>query len=251
MRNMAVRAPLWKVVALLLLVPGCTCISDCKYELDQKIRTANAWSAFDAGGCVSCDYKSGWKAGYYDVITGGTGCPPVIAPKKYWKPPVFFEHDPGKRNDWYCGFQDGAACAKCEPDHHYLSTFLPCQNPVTVSHHQHVPADAPPQQFPIQHLSPDLVPTEPMPLETTEPVPVSPETQSKPESTPKPMPGAKPAYDQDPAPGDAVPQNPAIPDKAPQALSFPFQSPVAHQDYSSESTFVERLVTNAASVRGH
>jgi hypothetical protein len=250
MRNMAVRAPLWKVVALFLLVPGCTCISDCKYELDQKIRTANAWSTFDPGGCVSCDYKSGWKAGYYDVITGGPGCPPVIAPKKYWKTPVFCEHDPSKRNDWYCGFQDGAACAKCEPDHHYLEAFLPCQDAVTVSHFQHVPA-APPQQFPIQHLSPDMVPAEPIPLQSTEPAPVSPETQSKPESTPKPMPSIDPGYDQDPAPGDAAPINPPIPEKVPQALSLPFQSPVADQDYSSESTFVERLVTNAASVRGH
>jgi hypothetical protein len=248
MRNMAVRAPLWKVVALLLLVPGCTCISDCKYELDQKIRTANAWSTFDSGGCVSCDYKSGWKAGYYDVITGGTGCPPVIAPKKYWKPPVFCEHDPSKRNDWYCGFQDGAACAKCEPELHYLETFLPCQHAVPVSHYQHA---APPQQFPIQHLAPDMVPTEPMPLPTTDPVPLSPETQSQPEAAPKPMPGIDPAYDQDPAPGETAPKNPPIPERAPQALSLPFQSPVADRDFSSESTFVERLVTNATSVRGH
>jgi hypothetical protein len=250
MRNMAVCAPLWKVVALLLLVPGCTGISDCKYELDQKIRTANAWCAFDSGGCVTCDYKSGWKAGYYDVITGGTGCPPVVAPKKYWKPPVFFEHDPSRRNDWYIGFQDGAACAKCEPDHHYLAAFLPCQPTGPVIHHHHTPA-VPPQQFPIEHLTPDTVPNEPMPLQTTEPAPMSPETEFKPKETPQPTPGSNPAYDQDPAPGDAVPENPAVPEEAPQALSFPFQSPVAAQDFSVESTFVERLVTNASSVRGH
>lgn len=114
-------------LALLLFLSGCTALSDCKYEVGQKIRTRQAWHDFDCchNQCFTCDYSSGWKAGYYDVATGGEGCPPVIAPKKYWKPPVFVEYDPSRRDHWYCGFQDGAAYAKCQPDHHYLKAYLP------------------------------------------------------------------------------------------------------------------------------
>ena len=142
-------------LALFLSLPGCTAISDCKYEVSQKVRTSQAWHEFDGcqDECFTCDYQSGWKAGYYDVITGGTGCPPVIAPKKYWKPPVVFEHDPCRRNDWYCGFQDGAACAKCQPDYHYLQTFMPasaCCQPRCVSHST-IPSE--PTQFPVEHLN--------------------------------------------------------------------------------------------------
>lgn len=128
MRNTAVLHGRWSALALCLSLCGCTALSDCKYECDQKIRTCQAWHDFDGCNdeCLTGDYRKGWKAGYYDVLTGGAGCPPLFAPKQYWKPPVFFQHDPGRRNDWYCGYQDGVACAKCEPDHHYLQVWNPC-----------------------------------------------------------------------------------------------------------------------------
>lgn len=173
-------------VALFLSLPGCTAISDCKYEVSQKIRTCQAWHEFDGcqDECFTCDYQSGWKAGYYDVVTGGTGCPPVIAPKKYWKAPVVFEHDPRQRNDWYCGFQDGAACAKCQPDFHYLQTFMPpaasCR-PHCVSHHDDSSGQ---DQFPSEQLSsPNAV----VPVEKVAPVETAPTAgaPSTPESLPE------------------------------------------------------------------
>ena len=206
-------------LALFLSLPGCTAISDCKYEVSQKVRTSQAWHEFDGcqDECFTCDYQSGWKAGYYDVITGGTGCPPVIAPKKYWKPPVVFEHDPCRRNDWYCGFQDGAACAKCQPDYHYLQTFMPgpahCK-PQCVSHGTVV---SEPTEFPVEHLG--APPAEPMtapaegqveqaPAATTETAPAA----TAPETAPMPMPeGAVPPaetkpeqeYNKDPEPSSS------------------------------------------------
>ena len=121
-------------------ITGCTSLCDAKYEMTQKIRTCKAWYEYDTECLVTGDYKHGWKAGYYDVITGGTGCPPVVAPSKYWTPPVFSQYDPSRRDDWYRGFQDGAACAKCEPELHYLQTFMPprCQTQA-VSLHREVP----------------------------------------------------------------------------------------------------------------
>jgi hypothetical protein len=117
----------WSAMALLLTLSGCTALSDTKYELGQRIRAKHAWEEFNSCQCepLTCDYACGWKAGYYDVATGGTGCPPVVAPKRYWKPPVFCEHDPSKRDDWYCGFSAGAACAQSQPDYHYVKACLP------------------------------------------------------------------------------------------------------------------------------
>jgi len=127
MWNTAVSRQRWSAAALILALSGCTGLSDAKYELSQKIRTKNAWEEFNA--CQSqpltTDYAIGWKAGYYDVATGGAGCPPVVPPRCYWKPPVFTEHDPSKRDDWYCGFVAGAASAKSQPDFHYLKAYLP------------------------------------------------------------------------------------------------------------------------------
>ena len=130
MWNTAVSKGRLSALALLVSLSGCTALSDCKYELSQKVRTHQAWGEFDGcqSRCFTLDYSSGWKAGFYDVATGGTGCPPVFAPKKYWKAPVLCEHDPCRRDEWYAGFLDGAAYAKCQPDHHYLHPYLPPQN---------------------------------------------------------------------------------------------------------------------------
>ena len=214
-------------LALFLSLPGCTAISDCKYEVSQKIRTSQAWHEFDGcqDECFTCDYQSGWKAGYYDVITGGTGCPPVIAPKKYWKPPVVFEHDPCRRNDWYCGFQDGAACAKCQPDYHYLQTFMPGPAHCKPQYVSHGTVVTEPTEFPIEHLGGP--PADPMtapvavegqieqaPAATTETTPAA----TSPETAPMPMPeGAVPPvetepeqeYNKDPEPSNS--QNDAVP----------------------------------------
>jgi hypothetical protein len=134
MQKYFVQPYLWSLLILVesITFSGCAGISDCKYDLGQKIRTNQAWHAYDGchDECFSCDYRQGWKAGYLDVATGGEGCPPLIAPKRYWKPPVFTHHDPSARDEWYCGYQDGAACAKTQPDFHYLKLWTPACPPV-------------------------------------------------------------------------------------------------------------------------
>jgi hypothetical protein len=126
MRNKVVHRGSWRSFALFLSLSGCTALSDCKYEAGQKIRTSQAWHEFDGCNeqCFTSDYRDGWKRGYYDVLTGGDGRPPVVPPKKYWKPPVFTEHDPSRQDEWYTGYQDGASCAKAQPDFHYVPTFM-------------------------------------------------------------------------------------------------------------------------------
>jgi len=137
MLNRVVHRGRWRSFALFLTLSGCTAISDCKYEMGQKIRTGQAWHEFDGCNdqCFTSDYRDGWKTGYYDVLTGGDGRPPVVPPKKYWKPPVFTEHDPSRQNDWFVGYQDGASCAKAQPDFHYVPTFMaPTMHPAYYGH---------------------------------------------------------------------------------------------------------------------
>ena len=205
MWNTAVSRRRLGAFALFLSLSGCTAISDSKYELGQKIRTSQAWHDFDGCNqqCFTCDYRSGWKAGYYDVLTGGTGCAPVVPPKQYWKPPVFFEHDPNRRNDWYCGFQDGAACANCEPDHHYIQAFLPgpaCCPTSPVSYSE-VPVE--PTEFPLEHVT-----SEPSmePVQSVEPS--EGEAPAAPETPPGETAPSEPVTPEEPAKGDEYDKSP-------------------------------------------
>ena len=115
------------VVVLVAPLVGCSTMNDLKYTMTQKHRTCSAWKCYQANSSCDfgCDYECGWKAGYYDVLTGGCGEPPVVAPKKYWEPGrIIAECDKG-RHRWYVGFQDGAAAAKRCPDTHYLKLWMP------------------------------------------------------------------------------------------------------------------------------
>ena len=117
-------------LAALGSLAGCASIEDCKYETGQKLR---AWHAFEeykhtCGSPLSIDYACGWKSGYYDVATGGNGCPPLTAPQRYWKPSQILARCDQDRKQWYIGFQDGAAYASRMPDTHYLKLWMPpCQ----------------------------------------------------------------------------------------------------------------------------
>ena len=84
MWNKAVSKGRLSALALLISLSGCTALSDCKYEVTQKIRTHQAWGEFDGcqSRCFTLDYSSGWKAVFSDVATGGTGCPPVFTSRK-------------------------------------------------------------------------------------------------------------------------------------------------------------------------
>lgn len=114
------------LTALTSLGSGCATFSDLKYETTQKIRTQKAWEQYDTGTvCCSSAYRKGWKAGYYDVLTGRDGCPPLFPPSHISGPLNIAWHCDEPRNEWYTGFQDGAACARRQPDTHYLRPWMP------------------------------------------------------------------------------------------------------------------------------
>jgi len=96
---------------------GCTQIQDMRLEARQR-RMARAAYVTSPGACNgvphSVDYAKGFEDGYYDVASGGEGCPPPLPPKKYWgvsyQSPVGQEHVKA----WFQGFRDGAAAAKAD-----------------------------------------------------------------------------------------------------------------------------------------
>jgi hypothetical protein len=248
MWNKVVQRGSWRSFALFLSLSGCTALSDCKYELGQKVRTGQAWHEFDGCNeqCFTVDYRDGWKKGYYDVLTGGDGRPPVVPPKKYWKPPVFTEHDPSRQDDWYTGYQDGAACAKAQPDFHYVPTFMaPSMHPAHYGHevvevmptseHSVAPSGLQPM--------PDAPGGDTAPAQTIEAAPGTDPTATAPKDSVK-TPEAAPAapepkaedYEKDPEPKSTSLQT--DPSSATQRLVSGYR----HQSGS----YLDQLVRNAA-----
>jgi len=96
---------------------GCTQLEDARLEGRLRRMARSAYTA-SPGACNgvahSHDYAKGFEEGYYDVASGGDGCPPALPPKKYWSAtyasPVGREHIEA----WFQGFRDGAATARAE-----------------------------------------------------------------------------------------------------------------------------------------
>lgn len=118
-----------------LVVPmaGCASLYDAHYEHTQRSRTRAAWrSQSDSARQhrYPRDYALGWKDGFYDVTTGGKGCPPVVAPERYWKPAQILDDCDNRRNAYYDGFQDGVAYALQFPDTHHVKLWSSCECPL-------------------------------------------------------------------------------------------------------------------------
>ena len=96
---------------------GCAQIQDRRIEARQR-RMARSAYAVSPGACNghahSVDYAQGFEEGYYDVASGGDGCPPALPPQKYWRAtynsPLGQEHVKA----WTQGVRDGAAAAKAD-----------------------------------------------------------------------------------------------------------------------------------------
>jgi hypothetical protein len=130
------------VMWLLMPIAGCASFNDARYEHTQKARARAAWRCVPdrvKQHCYPKDYEKGWKDGFYDVATGGKGCPPVVAPHEYWRPEQILEDCDNRRHAYYDGFQDGAASASRYPDTHHLKMWSSCECPLPVCEN-HCPA---------------------------------------------------------------------------------------------------------------
>jgi len=102
-------------LVLILLCTGCAELQDQHFRACNRIRSRQAWAAcvplYDRLFTVSRDYRKGWKAGYYDVLTGGGGKPPAVPPSEYFCP--YYQTPDGRLEIeyWFFGFHEGAAVA--------------------------------------------------------------------------------------------------------------------------------------------
>ena len=111
-------------IATLLMVimsglTGCAAICDAVIDLETDVRNdVLAQKAWGHWSWVYDDldypwhFAKGFKAGYQDILYGGSGCQPTIPPQCYWKP--CYETPVGKSKiyAWFDGFSHGALAAK-------------------------------------------------------------------------------------------------------------------------------------------
>ena len=120
--------PVCTGLILLFSLTGCATLSDHRYEQTQWRRARTAYRQAETGSSrYPSDYKKGWIDGFYEVSTGGSSCPPAFAPSKYWRPKQILDDCDNRRNEYYSGWQDGAACASQYPETHYLKLFETCE----------------------------------------------------------------------------------------------------------------------------
>jgi hypothetical protein len=121
------------LVALSVSVPGCSLVENgvrtlviepLQYPADldhcqscsrNHARAASALSAYQCqnAGCYSDDFAWGFKCGFTDYLdNGGTGQPPPLPPRHYWK--LKYQTPEGYRaiQEWFSGFQQGVVVAK-------------------------------------------------------------------------------------------------------------------------------------------
>lgn len=110
---------------------GCAGLYDCCYEKTQSARAIKQYMQCGKPECSDYphDYKCGWIDGFYEVSTGGSLCPPAIAPARYWKPGQILKDCDNRRHEYYSGWQDGAARASMFPDTHTIRIHETCECP--------------------------------------------------------------------------------------------------------------------------
>lgn len=100
---------------MVLACCGCAAVDDYHYCWVHGWRADSAWRAqhnYQQRWELSSHYAKGWKAGYFDVSTGGCGETPAVPPPAYWSPQYQSEAGQAAIEDWFTGFQDGATAAQ-------------------------------------------------------------------------------------------------------------------------------------------
>lgn len=109
-----------RLVVLLALLPalmaGCAALEEEKQECCSSCQDQwDAWCAWHrAKPCYSGEphlhaFGAGFRAGYIHIMNGGDGCPPMLAPRKYWGENCC-NRSPGCESPslaWFNGFSQG------------------------------------------------------------------------------------------------------------------------------------------------
>lgn len=131
----------------------------CFATIRNRIVAENTWRQVEKTNPdepFSPDYASGFKCGYSDYLCyGGTGEPPPLPPRKYWR--KYHQTPEGHQGilDWFAGFRHGAALAQASGQRELVtvptSLFTPAGPPPFVPGEITVPTlhpAAPPEVLP-------------------------------------------------------------------------------------------------------
>lgn len=98
---------------------GCASISDsvieCEMGIRNRVLAQKAWGHWSwVYDCLDhpTHFACGFKAGYRDILSGGSGCQPTLPPQCYWKPQFQCPEGQCKIHSWFDGFSHGALAAK-------------------------------------------------------------------------------------------------------------------------------------------
>jgi hypothetical protein len=104
---------------LMLATSGCSSFNDYVLKTETGMRnqilSQKAWSQWSW--CYDdldhpSDFSCGFKAGYRNILEGGSGCQPTLPPRQYWKPCYETPNGRGRINAWFDGFSHGALAAQ-------------------------------------------------------------------------------------------------------------------------------------------
>jgi hypothetical protein len=118
-------------IAISLLSPGCMLVQNGVDNVVNETTqcTSNFWSSRqyrrlamcawedlqkgDPENNYSADYARGFKDGFADYLdAGGTGDPPAVPPRSYWKTKYQTPQGYQAIQDWFAGFRHGSAMAQ-------------------------------------------------------------------------------------------------------------------------------------------
>ena len=107
------------LVTLTTALSGCASVFDgvvsCETGIRNHVLSQKAWGHWSW--CYDkldhpLHFAKGFKAGYRNILEGGSGCQPTLPPQLYWKPCYQTPEGRCKINAWFDGFSHGALAAQ-------------------------------------------------------------------------------------------------------------------------------------------
>ena len=99
-------------------ITGCAALCDGVISVETDIRNCvlaqkawGHWSWCYDGLPYPYHFAKGFKDGYRNILSGGSGCQPTLPPQCYWKPEFQGAEGRCKINAWFDGFSHGALAA--------------------------------------------------------------------------------------------------------------------------------------------
>lgn len=99
----------------LLALAGCAELQEDKIDGRNRYLARRAWEQlqvvykdFD----YTDDFGRGFKQGYFDVASGGNGCPPMLPPKHYWSVKYASPKGHQRTHAFFEGYRYGAIVAE-------------------------------------------------------------------------------------------------------------------------------------------